>query len=296
MAVKFTNNARSTLAGSIGTGDLALAVASADAGTFPSLDPGDWFPLTIFDSGGNMEIVKVTARSGAALTIVRAQEGTTAKAFASGTRCELRPTMASLNEIYNNSYPKAQVYTKTETDTGFYSKAQIDTIVDTIDDAIADKQDALGYSPVNKIGDTMTGALEIHMNQPTIWLNYTSVKRARWVIDSAGNLIWQDQGGQNHLYITSTGMVWTQQFGDLNARIEARAAAYADDRKSSTFTSSRMAGEVAFNRSGVTGKWQNSGYVFTGVQGTSSGGDATYFARQPQLFMATLGWFAAFPF
>jgi hypothetical protein len=96
MVLKIANNALSTLAASINTSVTSLALASGDAGKFPTLGAGDWFPLTIVDPSGNMEIVKVTARSGATLTIVRAQEGTTAKAFAAGSKCDLRLTAAAL--------------------------------------------------------------------------------------------------------------------------------------------------------------------------------------------------------
>lgn len=98
--VKFANNAVSTLAASINTAATSISIAGADAGKFPSLAAGDWHPLTIVDSAGNMEIVKVTARSGSALTVVRAQEGTTAKNFAAGSKADLRLTVAALAEIY----------------------------------------------------------------------------------------------------------------------------------------------------------------------------------------------------
>lgn len=92
MAVKLANNAVSTLAASITDAATALSVQVADAGKFPVLDAGDWHPATIIDAAGNMEIVRVTARAANALTIVRAQEGTTAKAFAAGSRIDVRVT------------------------------------------------------------------------------------------------------------------------------------------------------------------------------------------------------------
>ena len=97
------------------------------------------------------------------------------------------------------------------------------------------------------------------------------------------------------------GSVWNSwgagdAYSAINLRIEARAQAWAASYLNSAVTSMRMAGETAFNRSGVTGKWQTSGYVFTGVQGTSGGGDATYFARQPQHFIPAVGWQASFLF
>lgn len=95
MVVKLANNASSTLAGAINSSVTSLSVASGDASKFPSLGAGEWFPLTVVDSAGNMEIMRVTARSGATLTVTRGQEGTTAKSFAAGAKCDLRLTAAS---------------------------------------------------------------------------------------------------------------------------------------------------------------------------------------------------------
>ena len=92
MAVKLANNAVSTLAASITDAATALSVQVADAGKFPVLDAGDWHPATILDAAGNMEIVRVTERAANVLTIDRAQEGTTAKAFAAGSRIDVRVT------------------------------------------------------------------------------------------------------------------------------------------------------------------------------------------------------------
>lgn len=95
MVAKLANNASSTLAGSINSSVTSLSVASGDAAKFPALGAGEWFPLTVVDTAGNMEIMKVTARTGAALTVVRGQEGTTAKSFPAGSKCDLRLTAAA---------------------------------------------------------------------------------------------------------------------------------------------------------------------------------------------------------
>jgi len=99
MAVVLTNNATSLLAAAIDADDTTLSVLTADAGRFPNPAAGDWFPLTLVDNAGNMEIVKATARAGAIITVSRAQEGTTAKAFAAGARVDLRATAAALNDV-----------------------------------------------------------------------------------------------------------------------------------------------------------------------------------------------------
>lgn len=96
MAVKVTNNATSTLAANIDTDDTTLSIQTGDASKFPTLGVGDWCPLTVIDSGGNMEIMKVTARSSAVLTVVRGQEGTTAKNFTAGAHISVRLTAATL--------------------------------------------------------------------------------------------------------------------------------------------------------------------------------------------------------
>lgn len=96
MGVKFKNNAESTLDSAISAVDLGLAVAYGDGPLFPSLGAGEYFYLTLEDTDGSYEIVKVTARSGDSMTIVRAQEGTTARAFTASARCELRVTNQGL--------------------------------------------------------------------------------------------------------------------------------------------------------------------------------------------------------
>lgn len=96
MGVKFKNNASSTLDTAISNSDVGLSVAYGDGTEFPTLGVGDYFYMTIEDTDGVYEIVKVTARSGDAMTIVRAQEGTTATAFAAGALCELRVTVQGL--------------------------------------------------------------------------------------------------------------------------------------------------------------------------------------------------------
>ena len=94
MAVVFKNNAKTTLASSLTSS--ATSVTVADGSAFPSLSGGDTFFCT-FDNGTNVEVVKVTARSSNTLTIVRAQDDTTARAFSTGAVAELRLTAGILN-------------------------------------------------------------------------------------------------------------------------------------------------------------------------------------------------------
>jgi len=98
MSVKFANNAHSTLASSVSTSATSITVASGHGARFPSLSGSEFFYATLIDTSNNLEIVKVTARSTDVLTATRAQESTSARAFASGDRIELRVTAQGLTD------------------------------------------------------------------------------------------------------------------------------------------------------------------------------------------------------
>lgn len=103
MAVLFTNNAASRLAVAITAGATTLSVTSGEGSKFPSPSGGDWFPLTLVKASGALEILQCTGRSGDVLTVVRAQEGTSAQAFSAGDRAELRLTSAAIQGLFGGS-------------------------------------------------------------------------------------------------------------------------------------------------------------------------------------------------
>jgi hypothetical protein len=98
MPIKFSNNASSVLAASVDADDTELAIATGQGAVFPSLGAGDYFYLTLGLVGAT-EIVKVTARSGDTLTVVRAQEGTTGRVHPVGAAARLLITAAGLGEL-----------------------------------------------------------------------------------------------------------------------------------------------------------------------------------------------------
>lgn len=80
----FANNAKTTLAAGISSSATTLTVASGTGALFPTPVAGvSAFKVTLVSASvpTSNEICLCTARSGDTLTIVRAQEGTTAKAF-----------------------------------------------------------------------------------------------------------------------------------------------------------------------------------------------------------------------
>jgi len=101
MAVLFANNVSTTLAAPVATTDTTIAVTSSSG--MPTISSGDYFLLTLENVAGNLrEIVKVTAFTGSTLTVVRAQEGTSALSFSSGDKVELRLTAGGLTNIFTD--------------------------------------------------------------------------------------------------------------------------------------------------------------------------------------------------
>ena len=98
--IKFTNNASTQLTQTLLATDTVLYVGTNGASIFPKLDTtDDYFLLTLFDVNKNREVVKCTARTDDSCTIVRAQEGTTARTFQAGTLVELRLTANSITKV-----------------------------------------------------------------------------------------------------------------------------------------------------------------------------------------------------
>ena len=114
MVMKFTNNATSTLASGINSSVTSLTVASGQGALFPTLGAGDYFYCTLANAVGTIEIVKVTAKSTDTFTITRAQDGTTASAWSTGDKVELRLVSASLNDLpkldETNTFSLRQTY------------------------------------------------------------------------------------------------------------------------------------------------------------------------------------------
>lgn len=108
MGQKFANAARAELASGITSGDTTITIASggalfpvANAGTSAPSDANDWFKA-VLDDGVNIEIVLVRSHISGATSftnVQRAQEGTSAVAFAAGTVIGIRPTAGDAQAI-----------------------------------------------------------------------------------------------------------------------------------------------------------------------------------------------------
>ena len=96
MGIQLKNNAVGYLATAISASDTGAVLQTGNGASFPTLGAGDYFYATLESTGGTSEVIKVTARSGDSMTVVRAQEGSTANSFAAGSRIELRVTVGSV--------------------------------------------------------------------------------------------------------------------------------------------------------------------------------------------------------
>jgi len=103
MTQLYANNAKSRLNTGVGTGDTTFTLNSGEGARFPSPSGSDYFLVTLFtynDTGEvNHEICKCTSRAGDILTVVRAQESTTARTWPSATPLELRVTKETLDKF-----------------------------------------------------------------------------------------------------------------------------------------------------------------------------------------------------
>ena len=98
MAVKYSNNASTTINGTITAS--ATSITVYDVSSFPTLTGSDYTYLTLVSlDGATIEVIKVTAinTSTKVLTVIRGQDDTTGAIFSSGDICELRLNAAMLN-------------------------------------------------------------------------------------------------------------------------------------------------------------------------------------------------------
>ncbi len=118
MGIKLTNNAFATLAASINSSATSITLTTGQGARFPTLSAGDYFYATLIDTSNNLEIVKCTARSTDVLTVVRGQESTTARAYNTGDRIEIRVTAQTFLDA--TALTPAAVSDQDNTSTGYF--------------------------------------------------------------------------------------------------------------------------------------------------------------------------------
>lgn len=103
----FSDFATGTLLSSVTDTDTILTLQASEGALFPAPDAsaGKYSILHIEDTNGNIEAVRLTERVGDSLIVVRAQEGTSARAYAAGTtKVDLRdPSSTYLNTLFQRN-------------------------------------------------------------------------------------------------------------------------------------------------------------------------------------------------
>jgi hypothetical protein len=109
----FSNNGVTTLAAPI-TSTTATTLTVSSSAAFPALSGGNWFVATLEHLVSGLvtaqEIVKVTAVTGSAWTVVRAQEGTVGLTWATGDTMALLPTAGGLAQFVQPTQAQSQIY------------------------------------------------------------------------------------------------------------------------------------------------------------------------------------------
>lgn len=157
MSIRWTNNATSVLASDITAGTLSITVTTGHGDRFPEIVAPHYCMVTLVDTSGNREIVKVTARASGSntLTITRAQEGTSARSFAAGSLVELRITKNAMDEVSKAADINAQHYVcdASAADQGATTNSES---LKSLVDALGATEEATIDLPHTGTGDTTT--------------------------------------------------------------------------------------------------------------------------------------------
>jgi len=195
MTIKLSNNAETKLSTAITANNTVIAVENGNV--LPILSAGEWFPLTLEDNQGNMEIILVTARNGNALTVQRGKEGTQARSFPIGTSASLRLTAFVIQYIEGLADQALAISSSKidpeEADTKYLAKTG-GTIT--------------GGVTVNSVKSKTPVIVGVQGNNPAVY----------WTNGNMTGSAWEDWDNSGNAKIA------------ISARIEARAAAIADQK------------------------------------------------------------------
>jgi hypothetical protein len=199
---KFANNAAGVLSAGISNSDVSLVLNTGQGSRWPTLGVGDWCWTTITD-GTTIEIVRVTARSGDTLTIVRGRQGTTGTSFSAGAAVQMRLTRQTLEDHRDGS--KRLVLA-----TGFSASNYLDAINDSMQ-GHADVTIAIGVrlglvEDPDATGVTVAGAGANQFSDG--WkLQYSTSRPGVGIADGTGTMIATNGSGADWSGLSSSGMI-----------------------------------------------------------------------------------------
>lgn len=184
MAQLFRNNAFSSLGASLTNVATSLTVTTGHGDRFPMVAAPDFMLLTLQDASNNIEVIRVTQRTAGAdsMTVIRAQDGTSARAWNLGDVLELRltafalaplgllegaATAAQIREKLGASTVGSNLFALPNPGAVRFVRINADNTVSPL--TAAEMRDALGAvqggDVVLKSGGEMTGQLGLQGNQ-----------------------------------------------------------------------------------------------------------------------------------
>ena len=172
-----SNNAESTLTGAINTSATSITVQAGHGARFPTLTGGDWSMITLVKLVAGVpqnEIVKMTARASDVMTIVRAQEGTTALTFSAGDVVQVRVTAGVLNG-------KAELVGPAFVGSSNSGKTAMDGAATTLAASLVNAAEKVTITAA-----AATGTINLDVTTQSL-LYYTLAATANWTINVRGN-------------------------------------------------------------------------------------------------------------
>jgi phage-related tail fiber protein len=106
MVALYANEALGKLTNALAPGATVIYLQSGQGALFPTISGGNFFYAVLYNAS-TYEIVRVTANASDTLTVVRAQQGTTAGTFNIGDSIEQRITAADLNAFLQSGFTVA---------------------------------------------------------------------------------------------------------------------------------------------------------------------------------------------
>lgn len=161
----FANNVNTTLASALSPTSTTIALASS--ANLPTITPGDYFPLTLNDkaTGNIYEICYITAITGASLTVLRGQEGTTALSWVVGDYAYGAFTAGSVLTT-NNTYIQNPMTSANDLIIGGANGAPTRLAEGTVGQVLSVGSSGIAWSaaasggmtnPMTAVGDLITG-------------------------------------------------------------------------------------------------------------------------------------------
>lgn len=173
MSVLVTNNGTGYLMVGIDAVTTKILLKPDQGARFPAPVPDqDWFYITVEDSEGNREVMKCTSRTSDTFTVLRGQDGTTARPFVADSLVELRPCAGLFNDKVNrDEYERwqreidtlmeefrAEITTKLNA-----QKAELTTKIEKVEDDLNTKIDDADAASKTDLEDFKTEVSETYL-------------------------------------------------------------------------------------------------------------------------------------